>query len=151
MLFQWHRKLFKGTSWEFKVGSYREHEEPMQIVSHRLDSTHLFFEAPPSKEVYFEMKRYIKWFNSSKGKESILGKAAIAHLYFENIHPFEDGNGRIGRALIEKNLSQGIGQAVLISVSNVLEKRKKEYYQALESCNRSNDLPPPLQSGIVFP
>lgn len=70
--------------------------------------TQVFFEAPPSSKVYFEMERYIEWFNSYKKTDSILEKAAIAHLYFENIHPFEDGNGRIGRAIIEKSLSQGV-------------------------------------------
>ena len=65
------------------------------------------------------------------------GRAAIAHVYFESIHPFEDGNGRIGRGLIQKALSQGVEQPLLIAVSTVLEKRKKEYYSALERCNRT--------------
>lgn len=137
MLGEWHAKLFQSASLGFEVGRYRNHEEPMQIVSHRLDAPQVFFEAPPSKMVYFEMEQYIKWFNSSETKQSILGRAAIAHLYFENIHPFEDGNGRIGRALVEKSLSQGVGRPVLIAVSKVLEKRKKEYYRALEACNRT--------------
>jgi len=133
-LWQWHSKLFKGIS-GFDVGKYREHEEPMQIVGHRLDKTHVFFEAPPSKIVPSEMSRYIEWFNIPS--QSVLAKAAIAHLYFENIHPFEDGNGRIGRALVEKALSQGVGRPILIATSKVLERRKKEYYEALESCNRA--------------
>ena len=83
------------------------------------------------------MQRYIEWFNSSKPAHSVLGRAAIAHLYFENIHPFEDGNGRIGRAIVEKSLSQGVGRPILIAVSKVLEKRRKEYYQAFEACNRT--------------
>jgi len=136
MLCDWHSKLFKG-SVGFNVGKYRVHEEPMQIVSQRLDMPHVFFEAPPSKKVPFEMERYIEWFNESKGAQSILGRTAIAHLYFENIHPFEDGNGRIGRALAEKTLSQGVGRPILIATSKVLEKRKKEYYQALKACNRT--------------
>ena len=137
MLQQWHAKLFKGVSVAFDPGHYREHEEPMQIVSHSMDVTHVFLEATPSKVIFSEMDRYIKWFNSSKSWPSVLGRASIAHLYFENIHPFEDGNGRIGRALVEKCLSQGIGRPILIAVSKVLEKRKKEYYEALQTCNRS--------------
>ena len=76
-------------------------------------------------------------FNSTNGSGSILGRAAIAHVYFESIHPFEDGNGRIGRIVAEKILSQGIGRPILTAVSKLLEKRKKEYYIALEHCNRT--------------
>ncbi len=142
MLWEWHAKLFKGTSFGVDAGKYRDYEEPMQIVGHRLDVSHVFFEAPPSKHVCSEMERYIQWFNSSEAAHSILGRTAIAHLYFENIHPFEDGNGRIGRALVEKSLSQGVGRPILIAVSKVLEKRKKEYYQALEACNRTLEATP---------
>jgi Fic family protein len=138
MLWEWHQNLFQNID-NLEVGKYRAHEDPMQIVSHRLDTPKVYFEAPPSENVYAEMDRFINWFNSSEGKLSILGRAAIAHLYFENIHPFEDGNGRIGRALVEKSLSQGVGRSILIAVSKVLENRKKEYYQALEACNRTLD------------
>lgn len=133
----WHKKLFQGASCDFNVGKYREHEEPMQIVGPRLDKRHVFFEAPPSSTVYSEMERYIAWFNSSKALSSVLGRAAVAHLYFESIHPFEDGNGRIGRAIVEKCLSEAIGRPILIAISKVLERRKKEYYQALQVCNHT--------------
>lgn len=146
MLWEWHGKLFQDASIEFKSGRYREHEEPMQIVSHRLDALKIYFEAPPSEAVYVEMERFINWFNSSEKKYSILGRTAIAHLYFENIHPFKDGNGRIGRALVEKSLSQGGERSILIAVSKVLEKRKKEYYQALEACNQTLD----ATSWVIF-
>jgi Fic family protein len=132
VLWEWHSKLFKSAT-----EKYREHEEPVQIVGRRIDVPQVFFEAPPSNRIYAEMQRYIEWFNSFKPAHSILGRAAIAHLYFENIHPFEDGNGRIGRAIVEKSLSQGVGRPILIAVSKVLEKRRKEYYQALEACNRT--------------
>lgn len=137
MLYKWHATLFQGAMWEFETGKYRAHAEPMQIVSHRLDRHEVYFEAPPSQMIYSEMEKYIHWFNSTKPISSILERAAIAHLYFENIHPFEDGNGRISRALVEKSLSQGVGQPILVAVSKVLEKRKKEYYQELGTCNRS--------------
>jgi Fic family protein len=134
MLQRWHALLFKRESFAL-AGQYRSHEEPMQIVGNRLDASRVFFEAPPSKRVCDEMEAFLKWFNAPT--QSVLGKAAIAHVYFENIHPFEDGNGRIGRAIIEKSLSKEIGRPTLISVSKVLEKRKKEYYRALESCNQT--------------
>lgn len=137
MLWQWHSKLFKEQSHIVDCGKYRTHIEPMQIISNRYDSKKVFFEAPPSAKVLKEMTRFISWFNSISTSESILGRAAIAHVYFESIHPFEDGNGRIGRVLVEKILSQGVERPILIAVSKVLEKRKKEYYSALERCNRT--------------
>lgn len=136
MLWQWHAKLFSEQSHIADCGKYRTHSEPMQIVSHRYGSPKVFFEAPPSEKVYEEMTAFVAWFNSTT-VEPILGRAAIAHVYFESIHPFEDGNGRIGRLLVEKILSQGVHRPVLIAISKVLEKRKKEYYAALERCNRT--------------
>lgn len=130
MLWRWHSLLFQEEG-----GKYRSHEEPMQIVSNRYDSPHIYFEAPPSARVFEEMEAFINWFNSTDG--SILGRAAICHLYFESIHPFEDGNGRIGRVIAEKMLSQCVRQPTLIAISKMLEKRKKEYYAELEKCNRT--------------
>lgn len=141
MLWQWHAKLFNEQSHIADCGKYRTHSEPMQIVSHRYGSPKVFFEAPPSEKVHEEMTEFVKWFNSTT-VEPILGRAAIAHVYFESIHPFEDGNGRIGRLLVEKILSQGVARPVLIAVSKVLEKRKKEYYAALERCNRTLEAGP---------
>lgn len=138
MLFRWHFELFNNQSNIIDCGRYRTHVEPMQIVSHRYGSSKVFFEAPPSVKVPDEMATFIDWFNSTS--VSILGKAAIAHVYFESIHPFEDGNGRIGRVLVEKALSQGIGYPILIAVSKVLEKQKKEYYADIERCNRTLEI-----------
>ncbi len=140
MLWQWHATLFEGQSHVSDHGIYRTHLEPMQIVSNRYGSTRIFFEAPPSENVFDEMDAFIRWFNSSRSLTSNLERAAIAHLYFESIHPFEDGNGRIGRMLVEKVLSQGVGRSVLIAVSKILEKRKKTYYSELEKCNRTLDV-----------
>jgi Fic family protein len=139
MLWQWHSKLFSNQLSLIEFGKYRTHVEPMQIISHRYDSPQVFFEAPPSERIHNEMTTFIDWFNSRNPSELILGRAAIAHVYFESLHPFEDGNGRIGRLLIEKVLYQSVERPVLIAVSKVLEKRKKEYYAALEKCNRTLD------------
>lgn len=135
MLWRWHAMLFKDSSTLADWGKYRTHAEPMQIVSNRYDSPTVFFEAPPSARILREMTSFIAWFNAPHS--SILEHAAIAHVYFESIHPFEDGNGRIGRVLVEKILSQGIGRPVLIAISKMLEKRKKEYYAALGQCNHT--------------
>lgn len=82
------------------------------------------------------MDLFLDWFNNSLS-DPVLSRASIAHIYFESIHPFEDGNGRIGRLLVEKMLSQAIDRPILIAISKVLDKRKKEYYKALGTCNRS--------------
>lgn len=138
-MWEWHARLFDEKSFISDQGKYRTHEDPMQIISRRYGSPKVFFEAPPSNHVPQEMERFVEWFNTPS-TDPLLGKAAIAHLYFESIHPFEDGNGRIGRVLIEKVLSQGIGKPALIAVSKALEQRKKEYYAALERCNNTLDV-----------
>ena len=83
-----------------------------------------------------EMERYADWFNKTGpgGAEPLpaLTRAGLSHLYFESIHPFEDGNGRLGRALAEKSLAQNIGQPTLISLAFIIEKERKAYYDQLE-------------------
>ncbi len=83
------------------------------------------------------MTQFIDWFNQSLHRGSLLTRAAVAHLYFESIHPFEDGNGRIGRAIVEKALSQSLGQPIVLAISQVIVQRKREYYAALERCNKT--------------
>lgn len=144
MLFSWHVMLLKGAS-NIRVGAWRTHEEPMQVVSGVLHKPKIHFEAPPSKVVPAEMKRFISWFNNTcPGKPQEIKQAvvrsAVVHLYFESIHPFEDGNGRIGRALSEKALSQGLGRPVLLSLSKAIETNKKAYYKALEEAQGSNEI-----------
>jgi Fic family protein len=134
MLWQWHAMLFKNWSKLAECGQYRTHAEPMQIVS---GSGRVYFEAPPSKDVYKEMTSFITWFNTSRTSGTILGRAAVAHVYFETIHPFEDGNGRIGRVLVEKALAQGVQRPLLIAVSKYIEKHKQNYYSELQKCNRT--------------
>ena len=140
MLLDWHSMLMKGNT-KVLVGQWRTHEDPMQIVSGAMGREVVHFEAPPSKRVPAEMDGFINWFNKSQKsiKKPIL-VAAIAHLYFESIHPFEDGNGRIGRAIAEKALSQSIGRPVLFSLSKSIESDKKAYYDALQSAQRSNEI-----------
>ncbi len=146
MLWLYHRTLFAHTSHLENLGAYRTHEEPMQIVSSRYGPTKVFFEAPPSSAVFQQMDAFIRWFNAPSDPPSVLARAAIAHLYFESIHPFEDGNGRIGRVLVEKALSQGVGHPVLLAISKVLERDKKNYYSALATCNTTLD----IQSWVDF-
>ena len=140
VLFGWHAMLLKGNS-TVQVGQWRTHEEPMQIVSGGMGREIVHFEAPPSKRVPDEMDGFIKWFNQSRDviKKPII-RAAIAHLFFESIHPFEDGNGRIGRAIAEKALSQTMARPVLFSLSKSIEGNKKAYYNALQRAQRSNEI-----------
>ncbi|VAW87574.1 Fic domain protein, PA0574 type [hydrothermal vent metagenome] len=144
-LFQWHEMLLGGQRRKIDVGMWRTHEEPMQVISGPIGKWKIHFEAPASDKVSEEMARFIDWFNntSPEGKEAIKNpvlRSAIAHLYFESIHPFEDGNGRIGRAIAEKTLSQGLGRPVLLSLSETIEAKKKDYYKALQSAQKTNEI-----------
>lgn len=146
MLFAWHCMVMEGAT-GLSVGTWRTHEEPMQVVSGAMGREKVHFEAPPSARVPHEMARFIVWFNATApgGRDEIREgpvRAAIAHLYFESIHPFEDGNGRIGRAIAEKALSQSAGRPLLLSLSATIEAARKLYYTALESAQRSNEITP---------
>lgn len=147
--FSWHAMLMKGAR-RIKIGAWRDHEEPMQVISGPIGKEKIHYEAPPSKIVTAEMEALILWFNNTgpNGKAPIKKgpiRSAIAHLYFETIHPFEDGNGRIGRALSEKALSQGIDRPILLSLSRTIESNKNAYYDALKAAQRSNEITPWLE------
>jgi Fic family protein len=142
-LFRWHRMLLSHDRQLDRIGGYRSHAEAMQIVSGRFDRPTVHFEAPPSDRVGAEMDRYVAWFNSTAdgaGRLPALTRAGLGHLYFESIHPFEDGNGRLGRALAEKALAQTIGQPSLIALAFTIEKARKAYYDQLEHHQRTLDI-----------
>lgn len=146
LLFEWHNMLTNGRRDLNYIGRYRTHADPMQIVSGAIYAPKVHFEAPPSSQMMVEMERFIAWFNDTAptGKTPLpaLLRAGIAHLYFVSIHPFEDGNGRIGRALAEKTLAQCVGQPTLIAIAFTIERNKKDYYSALEQANRRNEITP---------
>ena len=139
-LFEWHGWLMQSRADLKDVGAYRTHREPMQVVSGAMHAPKVHFEAPPSSRVPEEMKLFCAWFNETApgGRHALpsLTRAGIAHLYFECIHPFEDGNGRIGRSIVEKALAQGAGQPSLIALSLTIQNRHAEYYKQLETANR---------------
>lgn len=131
-LFSWHEMLTTGRRDVTDVGKYRTHKDPMQIVSGIFNKPKVHYEAPPSHQVPEEMQKFVRWFNASENELDPLTRAGIAHLYFESIHPFEDGNGRIGRIISEKALSQSLQRPTLIAISTIIEREKKAYYTALQ-------------------
>ncbi|MGO4814233.1 Fic family protein [Cupriavidus sp. 2MCAB6] len=131
-LYRWQSMLMEGRQDLQDIGRYRSSNEPMQIISGRLDGPEVHYEAPPSKLMKKEMTTFIEWFNQSIKSEGALARSGIAHLYFECIHPFEDGNGRIGRAISEKSLSQTLGRPTLIALAYTIEANKKSYYSTLQ-------------------
>ncbi|MBC9796802.1 Fic family protein [Sinomicrobium weinanense] len=138
-LCQWHAMLAKGRRDLLDIGSYRTHDDAMQIVSGPMNRPRIHYEAPPSHQVKKEMDLFISWFNSTESLDP-LTRAGIAHLYFESIHPFEDGNGRIGRAVSEKALSQSLQRPTLIAISHTIEHDKKKYYEALHQNSTRLDI-----------
>src|SRR5215212_6559045 len=143
MLFRWHRMLLKGNRDVAVIGGYRKRGDPMQVVSGPLHRRRVHFEAPPSRRVPEEMKAFNAWFNecAPRGKKALspITRAGMAHLYFESIHPFEDGNGRVGRAISEKALAQSLGRPTLTALAATILLRRKAYYAALEHSSQTLD------------
>ena len=144
-LCEWQAALFPtGRSGTQKIltGAYRTHSEPMQIVTPRMGKPDLVhYQAPASEDVRRHMDLFIQWFNSSLGKQDGLVRAALAHLWFETIHPFEDGNGRIGRALVEMALAQDLQtEQRLWSLSQQIWHERSAYYEQLQSATSSANM-----------
>jgi Fic family protein len=139
-LFDWHTALFptgrRGMS-RITVGAWRTKEAgPMQVVSGPLGRERVHFEAPGAERLESEMSRFIKWFNTAEATDPVL-KAGIAHFWFVTIHPFEDGNGRIARAIADMALARADGtQERFYSMSSQIEAERKNYYLKLESAQR---------------
>lgn len=144
ILFAWHAMLMADSRSIQTIGGYRKHADPMQVVSGPVSHRQVHFEAPPSDRMTKEMTAFIAWFNETApgGKHTLpaLSRAGLAHLYFVSVHPFEDGNGRIGRALAEKSLAQNLGQPTLIALAYTIERKRKAYYDALEHNNKSTEV-----------
>ena len=143
MLFTWHRMLVKGRKDLKDLGRYRRSDEAMQVVSSAPYAPKVHFEAPPSSRVPEEIMQFLVWFNRTApdGADPLpaLTRAGIAHLYFVSIHPFEDGNGRIGRAISEKALAQCLGQPTLTALAATILIRRTAYYDALEAANKDTE------------
>lgn len=135
-LFEWHRMVMNGRRDIVDVGCYRRHNEPMQIVSGAFGRQRVHFEAPPSDRLGKEMGRLLEWLERSapegSGPLPAITRAGIAHLWFESIHPFEDGNGRIGRGIAESVLARAISTPTFSALSKSLLQHRKDYYAMLE-------------------
>lgn len=143
-LFAWHEMVMAGSTDLEVIGGYRQHSEPMQIVSGPDYRRKVHFEAPPSSAVSAEMDKFLAWFarTGPQGVEpmSPVTRAGIAHLWFETIHPFEDGNGRLGRVIAEKALAQGRSAPMLTGISSAFMQQRKHYYDRLEVASLSLDV-----------
>lgn len=134
-LFNWHCALFPNKT-DLTVGAYRTEE--MSVVSGMFGRERIHYRAPSPNRVVAEMNVFINWFNNPYNQPSVL-KSAIAHLWFVSIHPFDDGNGRIGRALSDMVLANLDGDGMhFYSLSRQILKDKKHYYDVLERTQRGS-------------
>jgi len=141
-LFSWHSSLFPlGRSGMYKIaaGKWRDDSRgPMQVVSGPFGKETVHYEAPPAQHIDKEMNTFFDWLNSPQNIDTVL-KAAIAHLWFVTLHPFEDGNGRIARAITDMLLARSDEQPLrFYSMSTQIRKERSSYYQILEKSQKDS-------------
>ncbi|BCD99353.1 Fic family protein [Marinagarivorans cellulosilyticus] len=139
-LCQWQADLFPEIPryQSIIVGELRG-ETPMQVVSGRIDKPTIHFEAPPRHVLNGEVERFVNWFNNPPTQLDPLLRAAIAHLWLITLHPFDDGNGRVTRALTDQALAQAESSSIrFYSLSAAIMARRKEYYAQLEQAQKGN-------------
>ena len=139
-LCSWHAALFpsgRSGMQRITVGSWRTEESgPMQVVSGPMGRERVHFEAPEASRLDGEISRFLEWFEGTGSLDPVI-KAGIAHFWFVTIHPFEDGNGRIARAIADMALARADGVAErFYSMSSQIERERKQYYDSLESRQR---------------
>ena len=141
-LFGWHAALFptghSGLS-RLKVGSWRDDAAgPMQVVSGPIGRQRVHFEAPPAQRLEAEIRRFIDWVNGSSNNEAPLIKAGLGHLWFVTLHPFDDGNGRIARAIGDLLLARADGSPQrFYSLSAQIQRERNAYYDILERTQKN--------------
>lgn len=141
-LFGWHHAMFpSGRSGLYKIisGNWRDDANgPMQVISGSFSKQKVHFEAPPAISISKEMKLFINWFNDNIELDAVI-KAGIAHLWFVTLHPFDDGNGRIARAIADMQMARadGIPQR-FYSMSSQIQKDRKIYYEILERTQKGD-------------
>lgn len=139
---RWHRMVCRGYRHLGTVGNWRKC--PVYVVSSRLGQHTVVFEAPPADRMPDEMQGFIDWYNATApdGPNPLpaLGRVGLAHIYFVTVHPYEDGNGRVTRALCDKALSQAVGQPCLASLSAQIWDTRSDYYRMLRTTNETLDV-----------
>ena len=139
-LFAWHASLFptgRGGMTKIGAGAWRDNSTgPTQVVSGAIGKEHVHFEAPQSDRLDAEMRRFLHWFETGSGIDPVL-KAGMAHLWFVTIHPFEDGNGRIARAIADLALARSENSPQrFYSVSAQIRQERNAYYDILEQTQK---------------
>ncbi len=139
-LFGWHAALFptvRSGMFKINVGAWRDDSTgPMQVISGSMGKETVHFEAPAATHLVNEMNLFLQWFNTPNQNDAVLN-AAISHIWFITIHPFEDGNGRIARAITDLMLCRAEKRAQkFYSMSSQIREQKKEYYTILESTQK---------------
>lgn len=141
-LWGWQAALFpSGYSGmhKIKVGAWRESGEPMRVISGPIGREKIHYEAPPAEAVDKEMQLFLDWFEKSRGKLEGIVRAGLAHLWFVTIHPFDDGNGRLARAITDLALAQDDGQeARYYSLSSQIMAERESYYEILEKSQKGS-------------
>ena len=139
-LYDWHAALFptgrSGMS-KITVGAWRtDSSGPMQVVSGAIGRERIHYEAPAAKRLKKEMKTFLKWLGGNGGMDLVV-KSAVAHLWFVTLHPFDDGNGRIARAISDQTLARSEQSANrFYSMSSQIREDRKAYYNILESTQK---------------
>ena len=141
-LFGWHAGLFpvvRGERRTIRVGAWRTDDHgPMQVVSGRVDEPTVHYEAPPARQVPSEIALFLQWFNAGSSGDGLL-RSGVAHLWFVTIHPFEDGNGRIARAIADMALAQDDESSQrFFSMSRQILKERHKYYDVLQATQSGN-------------
>lgn len=141
-LFAWHASLFptgRSGMEKIRVGKWRDDKTgPMQVVSGPIGSKKVHYQAPPAKKLATEMRAFLTWFNR-KDSMDLVFKSALAHLWFVAIHPFDDGNGRIGRAISDLLLARSENSSQrFYSMSAQIQVERKAYYKVLERTQKGD-------------
>jgi len=141
-LFGWHAALFPTGYSGLKriaVAQWRDKDTPMRVLSGPIGKETIHFEAPPGDSVPEEMNRFLSWWKNSHGEIDGLLRAGIAHFYFVTIHPFEDGNGRLARALTDMAMAQDEQSSLrCYSLSAQMRNDRQAYYKALETAQKGS-------------
>ena len=138
-LFNWHAALFptgRSGAYKITIADWRQGLDPMQVVSGAMGKEKIHYQAPDSDNVPYQMKLFLDWVNDEQRIDPVL-KAAIAHLWFVTIHPFDDGNGRIARTIMDLFLARADEMPHrFYSMSAEIRKQRKEYYEILEKTQK---------------